>query len=299
MLLSSDQRQWRPPVTGEDHIGATLRHVPDRYAVDVGRSMAAAQFGPAPLAWLANIEVARGGPVARRESAAKDSARLAPHLAPEAQAHQPLRSRTEGIDRSPGGILTRIRALFLHRPPRRAPGPDRPMGGSREQRTTTDLHMVEEAGPCRPERGVQWTTRTTTPVSLIHTMPPMRGQANGNWARPPLHEARARGGHSSRVTWRWSSPVLMTGDCRTRDRPRAHGVSAGCPPGPFVTPPSLLEHQGEGGAETSCVPAPVPLLIRLYSIWREQRWLTYLWLEITLRRGCALHSPRSHHHSVA
>uniref|UniRef100_A0AAV2M505 Uncharacterized protein n=1 Tax=Knipowitschia caucasica TaxID=637954 RepID=A0AAV2M505_KNICA len=63
-------------------------------------------FGPDMQAW-----------VARLESAAKDSARLAPHLAPRREAHQPLRSRDRGRERWPGRHPDPYPRSVIHRPP--------------------------------------------------------------------------------------------------------------------------------------------------------------------------------------
>uniref|UniRef100_A0AAV2L705 Uncharacterized protein n=1 Tax=Knipowitschia caucasica TaxID=637954 RepID=A0AAV2L705_KNICA len=135
---------------------AAILRMSQALAVDGGRSMAAAQVGARHL-WLglANIREAEKrqlldlpisqtslfGPdmqalVERLESAAKDSARLAPHLAPRREAHQPSRSLDRGRERSPRRRPNPYPRSAIHRPPStRPPGPDRPTGGSREQRT--------------------------------------------------------------------------------------------------------------------------------------------------------------------
>uniref|UniRef100_A0AAV2K2P3 ribonuclease H n=1 Tax=Knipowitschia caucasica TaxID=637954 RepID=A0AAV2K2P3_KNICA len=312
-------------------------------AVNGGRSMAAAQVGARHL-WLglANQgggEEAAAGPahlpdvpmqalVARLESAANDSARLAPHLAPRREAHQPSRSRDRGRERSPGRRPDPYPRSVVHRPPStRPPGPDRPTGGSREQRThrrppygrggrggknsfnkgrpgfhqyllseshlgvrnmsnvksdcvTSRAHNVASLGLQPPEQGVQCATRATSSGPLIHAMPsqrevrrrdlvssgvcasaervlaPLSYKANTGFptpgARPPLHEARARGGRSSRVTWHEQTRTYDVGPAGHVTAPGAHGMTQGAPL-PFRLPPFPARNNRRGrGCDVSC-----------------------------------------------
>uniref|UniRef100_A0AAV2LLV6 ribonuclease H n=1 Tax=Knipowitschia caucasica TaxID=637954 RepID=A0AAV2LLV6_KNICA len=336
--LSSGQALSGDTLSQARTTSAAILRMCQALAVDGGRTMAAAQVGVRHL-WLglANIREAEKrqlldlpisqtslfGPdmqtlVARLETAAKDSASLAQHLAPRREARPPARgAETEAGSVRPGGALTHIHAPWPIVPPRRGP---RAQTGTREARgtnaPTVDLPMAEEVGvgrilsikadrhfiitrclsliwgPAAPRAGcaVRYASYELRFTGSGYALPE-RGQAEGSGARPPLHEARARGGHSSRVTCGEQSYKANTGFPTPGARPPLHEARARGGHSSRVTCGEQSRTYDVGPAGHVTAPgahAPVPPLTDFYSIWREQGLDDSIWLEKTLRRGYAL-----------
>uniref|UniRef100_A0AAV2IU46 ribonuclease H n=1 Tax=Knipowitschia caucasica TaxID=637954 RepID=A0AAV2IU46_KNICA len=138
----------------------------------------------------------------RLDSAAKDSASLAKHLATRREARPPARSRDRGRERSPGKRPGPYPRSVVHRSPAaRPPGPDRHTGGSRDQHT----HRRPPYG--RGGRGGKNSFNKGRPAFHQYSL----SESHLGGLSPPLHEARAKGGRSSRVTRDEQSYIANTG----------------------------------------------------------------------------------------
>uniref|UniRef100_A0AAV2KJJ1 Reverse transcriptase domain-containing protein n=1 Tax=Knipowitschia caucasica TaxID=637954 RepID=A0AAV2KJJ1_KNICA len=415
--LSSDQALSGDTLAQARTTSAAILRMCQALAVDGGRSMAAAQVGARHL-WLGAVNLREAekrqlldlpisqtslfGPemqtlMTRLDSAAKDSASLAKHLATRREARPPARSRDRGRERSPGKRPGPYPRSVVHRSPAaRPPGPDRHTGGSRDQHThrrppygrggrggknsfnkgrpafhqyslseshlgvcnmsndlnsvcvTSRAYNVAPPGLQPPEKGVQRAVQTTSSDSRVHVLPSRREgrrrdlisanvcapgasvlaslsyKANTGFpnpgALPPLHEARAKGGRSSRVTRDEQSYIANTGfpnpgalpplhEARakggrssrvTRDE-QSYNANTGFPDA--GARPPLHEARARGGRSSSRVTCgeqsrtydvgPAEHVTALgahdfYDIWKEQGLLSDVWLEKTLRRGYAL-----------
>uniref|UniRef100_A0AAV2LQ74 Uncharacterized protein n=1 Tax=Knipowitschia caucasica TaxID=637954 RepID=A0AAV2LQ74_KNICA len=286
--------------------------------------------------------------VARLETAAKDSASLAQHLAPRREARPPARSRDRGRERSPGRRPDPYPHSVAYRPPStRPPGPDRPTGGSRDQRThrrppygrggrggknsfnkgrpAFHHYSLSEShlGACSPQsRECSALRELRAPVHWFMLCPP-RERSGGGICKttleklckttpvcarqrrhtpglaPPLHEARARGGHSSQVTCDEQSRTYEVGPVGHVTAPGAHGVTQGAPR-PFRPPPLPARNTRKGrGRDVSCSSsrsAPHRLLLHLEGARFADRSMAGENIAQGLRTAIL---PKSHHHSEA